>query len=250
MVSWPDQCSLGLSVILASTLTSATPTHTFMHMCPATVRSWRVVSAAIESPGQQVDKGDTAGGMPGEGRRVSGWRWGEGWLLENVDRRWEGAGGCRGWGVGQADLGLCTVVRWGAKATGREGGVWSGRIKAATRWLMTKHTDTQGTPADPCEPSAETAAPASLEWSLSQHFWLMSDSFPTTNYGNNAARDEVHKSAAALHSALIPHNKASSALVGKASFSHLACWSCWKWKLILYNQRLDVFKSNPQNKYF
>lgn len=129
MVSWPDQCSLGLSVILASTLTSATPTHTFMHMCPATVRSWRVVSAAIESPGQQVDKGDTAGGMPGEGRRVSGWRWGEGWLLENVDRRWEGAGGCRGWGVGQADLGLCTVVRWGAKATGREGGVWSGKDK-------------------------------------------------------------------------------------------------------------------------
>lgn len=78
----------------------------------------------------------------------------------------------------------------------------------------------------------------------------MSDSFPTTNYGNNAARDEVHKSAAALKSSLIPHNKSSSALdteVGKASFSHLARW---KWKIILYDLRLDVLKSNPNNKYF
>lgn len=40
----------------------------------------------------------------------------------------------------------------------------------------------------------------------------MSDSFPTTNYGNNVARDEVHNSAAALHNSLIPQNKCDSAL--------------------------------------
>lgn len=32
IVSWPDQCSLGLSVILASALTSATPTHIHTHV--------------------------------------------------------------------------------------------------------------------------------------------------------------------------------------------------------------------------
>lgn len=96
-------------------------TDTHSHTCEATAHGWRVVSAAIESPGQQVDKGDAAGGMSGGGWRVSGWRWCEGWLLVNADHRWEGAAGCRGWG-GWADLGLCEVVRWGAKATGREGG--------------------------------------------------------------------------------------------------------------------------------
>lgn len=37
---------------------------------------------------------------------------------------------------GQADLGLCAVVRWGAKATGRGGG--GGRIKAATPPVLFK----------------------------------------------------------------------------------------------------------------
>lgn len=60
MVSWPDQCSVGLSVILASALTSDTHTHTHI------VHSRGVVSVAIESPGQQVNKGDAAGGMSGE----------------------------------------------------------------------------------------------------------------------------------------------------------------------------------------
>lgn len=41
---------------------------------------------------------------------------------------------------GQADLGLCAVVRWGAKATGREGGGGEdrGRIKAATPPVLFK----------------------------------------------------------------------------------------------------------------
>lgn len=51
------------------------------------------------------------------------------------------------------------------------------------------------------------SGPGSLVWSLSQHFWLMSDPFPTTNYGNNAERDEAHNPAAALHNSLIPQNK-------------------------------------------
>lgn len=32
-------------------------------------------------------------------------------------------------------------------------------------------------------------------------------SFPTTNYGNNAERDEAHNPAAALHNSVIPQNK-------------------------------------------
>lgn len=59
MVSWPDQCYVRLSVILASVLTSATHTHTHT----VVVHSKGVVSVAIESPGQQVNKGDAAGGM-------------------------------------------------------------------------------------------------------------------------------------------------------------------------------------------
>lgn len=57
---------------------------------------------------------------------------------------------------------------------------------------MTKHTQThtESTLADPCEPAAQTAGPGSLTWSLSQHFWLMSDFFPTTYYGNITDRDE------------------------------------------------------------
>lgn len=75
----------------------------------------------------------------------------------------------------------------------------------------------------------------------------MSDSVPTTNYGNNAARDEVHTSAAAQ----LPDPTQQGQLsiryeVGKASFSHLACWSM----TILYDRRFHVFKSKPDNKYF
>lgn len=69
---------------------------------------------------------------------------------------------------------------------------------------MTKHTGAQSTPADPGEPRCWNSGPGSLVWSLSQRFWLMSDYFPTTNYGNNAERDEEHNSAAALQNFLIP----------------------------------------------
>lgn len=72
MVSWPDQRSVGLSVILASALTSAT--HTPPHR--ATVHCRGVVLVAIESPGQQVNKGNAAGGMSGE---EGGCRVGVGW---------------------------------------------------------------------------------------------------------------------------------------------------------------------------
>lgn len=56
----------------------------------------------------------------------------------------------------------------------------------------------------------------------------MSDSFPTTNYGNNAAGDEVHKSAAAAAQLPDPTQEGQlriSVEVGKAPFSHLASWS-------------------------
>lgn len=79
----------------------------------------------------------------------------------------------------------------------------------------------------------------------------MSDSFPTTNYGNNAARDEVHESAAALHSSLIPHNKASAALdteAGKAAFSHLACWSVLEMQDNSLQSKIRCIKVKPKQE--
>ena len=111
MVSWPDQCYVRLSVILASVLTSATHTthththtrththththtHTDTHTHTAVVHSRGVVSVAIESPGQQVNKGDAAGGMWGKegGWVVLGRVRGDSWRGLMGDERVGGSG--------------------------------------------------------------------------------------------------------------------------------------------------------------
>lgn len=133
------------------------------------------------------------------GEDVTEWAGGEGWFLERADGRWVVSRGCV--------IRLTLASMWWSDGVRRPPAVREevedeeqGRIKGVTPLALFKPavindkthtlTHTQSTPADPCEPAAQTASPGSLAWSLSQHFWLMSDFFPTTYYGNSAERDE------------------------------------------------------------
>lgn len=95
---------------------------------------------------------------------------------------------------------------------------------------MTKHTERTEHASWPQWARCWNGGPGSLVWSLSQRLWLMSDYFPTTNYGNNAEkRDEEHNSAAALQNFLIPRvepqrERRPSSPTGLSKRDN--CWRC------------------------
>lgn len=184
-----------------------TLTHTHSHA--AIVHSRGVVSVAIESPGQQVNKGDAARGMSGEERRLGGWRWG--WRVTAGEGWWEMQccwGSCWPWPLRGGQMGCEGHWPWGRRTKSRGG------IKALRPLTLFKpgvindktHRHTERA-SWPLWARCWNSGPGSLVWSLSQHFWLMGDSFPTTYYGNNTARDEEHNPAAAPHGSLIPRSE-------------------------------------------
>lgn len=108
IVSVADRCSVRLSVILASVLTSATHTHSNTHS-----RGWSQWQSSLQdnrwTKGTQRGEFEARTVLSGVGVKVDSWR---GLMGDEMV-----VGGCD-----QVDLGLCVVVRWGAKATGFEGG--------------------------------------------------------------------------------------------------------------------------------
>ena len=257
MVSWPHQCSVGLSVILASALTSATPTHwhTHTHSHTATVHSRGVVSVAIESPGQQVNKGDAARGMSGEERRLGGRWWG--WRVTAGEGCWEmqcSWGSCWPWPLHGGQMGCEGHWSWGRRTTSRGG------IKALRPLALFKpgvindktHRHTERA-SWPLWARCWNSGPRSLVWSLSKHFWLMADSFPTTYYGNNTARDEEHNPAAALHGSLIPWREwilnARYSFKWKEKTAFLPLWPlhmAWLFALLAWRQNDHFLQSGKE----